>query len=66
LLQVHDWTGKGPGDASHGLHPRHHQLAELVEVAGFGADDDVVGAGDGLGLLDTGCRVDRPDASVML
>jgi hypothetical protein len=54
LLQVHDWTGESPGDASHRLDPRHHQLAELIDVAGFGADDHVIGAGDGLGLLDTG------------
>jgi hypothetical protein len=44
LLQLHDWTGEGPGDASHRLHPRDHQLGELVDVAGFGADDHVVGA----------------------
>src|SRR5215207_2232034 len=54
LLQVHDRTGEGPSDASHGLHPRHHQLTELVDVLSFGADDHDVGAGDGLGLLDTG------------
>jgi hypothetical protein len=38
--------------AIHCLHPRHHQLAQLIEVACLGPDDDVVGAGDGLGLLD--------------
>jgi hypothetical protein len=51
---VDDWTGEGPGDASHRLHPRHHQLAELVDVAGLGPDDHVVGTGHSLGLLDTG------------
>jgi hypothetical protein len=51
---VDDRTGEGPGDAGHRLHPRHHQLAELVDVACFGADDHVVGAGEGLGLLDAG------------
>jgi len=49
LRQVHDWTGEGPRDAVHCLHACHHQLAELVEVACLGADDHVVGAGDGLG-----------------
>jgi hypothetical protein len=34
------------------LHTRDYQLAELVDVACLGAGDYVVGAGDGLGLLD--------------
>jgi hypothetical protein len=51
---VYHWTGERAGDAGHCLHACDHQLAELVDVLSFGADDHVVGAGDGLGLLDTG------------
>ena len=29
---------------------RDHQLAQLIEVACLGPDDDVVGASEGLGL----------------
>jgi hypothetical protein len=43
LRQVHNGTGEGPGDAVHRLHARHHQLAQLVDVAGLGADDHVIG-----------------------
>ena len=46
------WTGERPGDAAHGLDPGHRQLTQVIDVASFGADDHVVGAGDVLGLLD--------------
>jgi hypothetical protein len=42
-LEVHHWTGERAGDAGHCLHACDHQLAELVDVARFGADDHVVG-----------------------
>jgi hypothetical protein len=54
LPEMDDRAGEGPGDAVDRLYPRDHQLAELVEVAGLGADDHVVGAGDSLGLLHAG------------
>jgi hypothetical protein len=54
LPEVHDRTGQGPSDAVDRLDQGHHQLAELVQVAGLGADDHVVGAGDSLGLLHAG------------
>src|SRR4029450_3319657 len=54
LPEVDDRTGEGAGDAVDRLHPRDHQFAELVQVACLGADDHVIGAGDGLGLLYAG------------
>jgi len=39
---VNDRTGHSTCDARHHLHPSDHQLAELVDTGGFGADDDVV------------------------
>jgi phosphoserine aminotransferase len=51
-LEVHHRAGQGAGDPVHGLHAGHHQLAQVVDVAGLGADDHIVGAGDVLGLLD--------------
>src|ERR1700712_997641 len=49
---VDDWTGQRAGDAVERLHLRHDQLAQLVDVAGLGAHDHVVGAGDVLGQDD--------------
>jgi thiamine-monophosphate kinase len=52
-----DGTGERPGDAVHALHLGHHELAELVDIACLGADDDVVRTGDVLGhgdALDVG------------
>ena len=46
---VDDGAGQGAGDAVEGLHLGDDQLAELVDVAGLGAHDHVVGAGDVLG-----------------
>jgi hypothetical protein len=51
-------TTECPRNAIHGLDPRHHQLAKLIDIAGLGADDHVVGAGDVLGQLHT---LDRDD-----
>ena len=46
---VHHRAGQRAGDAVDGLHLGDDQLAELVDVAGLGAHDDVVGTGDVLG-----------------
>jgi hypothetical protein len=43
LPEMDDRAGEGPGDAVDRLDPRDYQLAELVEVAGLGAHDHVVG-----------------------
>jgi hypothetical protein len=51
-LEVDHRAGEGAGDAVHRLDPGDHELAQVVDVAGLGADDHVVGAGDVLGLLD--------------
>ena len=54
-----DGAGQRAGDAVEVLHLGDDQLAELVDVAGLGADDHVVGAGDVLGesdALDLGSR----------
>jgi Raf kinase inhibitor-like YbhB/YbcL family protein len=40
---VHHRTSERPGDAIHGLDPRDHQLAKLIDIARLGADDHVVG-----------------------
>src|SRR6266540_3921089 len=50
--EVDDRAGEGAGDAVDGLDPGDHQLAEVVDVAGLGPHDHVVGPGDVLGLLD--------------
>ena len=42
-LEVHHWTGERAGHAVHCLHTCDHQLAELVDVAGLGPDDHVIG-----------------------
>ena len=63
-LQMHHRTGERPGDAIHGLDPRHHQLAKLIDVASLGADDHVVGPSDILGqlhALDRGDILGNPD-----
>ena len=52
MLEAYHRAGEGPGDAVDHLHARDHQLAQLVEVAGLGADDHVVGASYVLSLLD--------------
>jgi hypothetical protein len=49
---VHHRTSERPGDAIHGLDPRDHQLAKLIDIARLGADDHIVGAGNVLGQLD--------------
>ena len=49
---VDDGAGQRAGDAVDGLDPGDDQLAELVDVAGLGADDHVVRAGDVLGQGD--------------
>src|SRR6476646_8419739 len=46
---VDDGAGQRAGDAVEVLHLGDHQLAELVDVAGLGPHDHVVGAGDVLG-----------------
>src|SRR6266516_4892958 len=51
-LEVDHRAGEGAGDAVDRLHPGNHQLAEVVDVAGLGPHDHVVGPGDVLGLLD--------------
>src|SRR3954447_15622516 len=58
---VDDGTGQRAGDAGDVLHPGDHELAELVDVAGFRPDDHVIRTGDVLGqgdALDLGdlCR----------
>ena len=47
--EVDDGTGRRPGDPRHALDLRDHELAELVNVVGLGAHDDVVRPGDVLG-----------------
>jgi hypothetical protein len=42
-------TTECPRNAIHGLDPRHHQLAKLIDIARLGADDHVVGPSDILG-----------------
>src|SRR4051812_45569309 len=57
---VHHGARERAGDAVEGLHLGDHELAELVDVAGLGAHDDVIGTGDVLGhrdALDLGDRV---------
>ena len=44
-----DGARERAGDAVEVLHLRDDQLAQLVDVAGLGTHDDVVGAGDVLG-----------------
>jgi hypothetical protein len=49
---VHDGTGERPGDASHALDLGDDQPAKFVHVVRLGANDDVVRAGDVVGLGD--------------
>ena len=54
MVEVDHRTGQCPGDAVDVLYLGHDELAELVDVVGFGADDHVVGAGDILRRGDAG------------
>ena len=59
VSDVDDGARERARDAVEALHLGDDQLAELVDVAGLGADDDVVGARDVLGkgdALDLGDR----------
>src|SRR5690242_2324408 len=49
-----DGAGKGPRDAVHLLDLRDHHAAEFIDRLGLGAHDDVVRAGDVLGLYHSG------------
>jgi hypothetical protein len=49
---VDERARQGAGDAVEVLDLRHHELAQLVDVLGLGADDHVVGTGDVLSKRD--------------
>src|SRR4051812_38756943 len=51
---MNDGTRKGTCDSLYRLNLRHHELAELVHVAGLGPHDHVIGTGNVLSLRDTG------------
>jgi hypothetical protein len=50
-LQVHYRAGQGARDTTDGLDSRHNQSAQGVDAPGLGADDDVIGPSQWLGLL---------------
>ena len=58
-----DRAGEGPGNAGHALDLGDDEAAKVIDVIGFGADDDVVGTSDIISLGDAG---DPPDGSSYL
>ena len=65
-LNVDDGAGQRPGDACYRLDLRNHQLAEIVDVARLRTDDDVVRAGDVIGLRDAVIPAMAPATSAAL
>jgi hypothetical protein len=52
-LPMEHRAGQGAGDAVHDLDAGDHQPTQPIQTGGVDLGDDVVGAGDVLGQLDT-------------